>query len=369
MIHTRRASMLLILVVSMLLLTAGQLTAQSHVCRGYGSVGGEERWLQFEAGNEFLSGGKSVEYYIYEGSLGCIDEGGTVSPPGGGWVYATSSAEALALCEANLGKVDGVRVDPASRFGTIYICKQSSRQRKRSKRTAPAIKPFVATGVVLNETTDLKLSAVSGLRSGIQFQRVGPMGVGIADVIALGILDAVNVWATIGDGYTACFPRHGRVIFLDTAYSPRTVHGVESYIDAEGYTCADMERAGTLVLLSDERTEESNDISAEDAVDTTTQELIPDDSAEITLTDCEITTHYNMRHRNAPAGDIIGLVPAGTTLSANARTENWIRATYAERDGWIAGWLLTLEGSCDYPTAEVVDYRRDLLWSPAFSDR
>ena len=369
MIHTRQASVLLILVVSMLLLTAGQLMAQSHVCRGYGSVDGEERWLLFDAGNEFLSGSKSVEYYIYEGSLGCIDEGGTVSPPGGGWVYANSLAEALALCEANLGKVDSVSVDPASRFGTIYICKQLSSQRKRSKRAAPVIKPFVATGVVLNETTDLKLSAVSGLRSGIQFQRVGPMGVGIADVIALGILDAVNVWAAIGGGYTVCFPQQGRVIFLDTAYSPRTVHAVESYIDAEGYTCADMDRAGTMVLLSDESAADSRDTSAEDAVDTTTQELIPDDSAEITLTDCEITTHYTMRHRNAPAGDIIGLVLPDTTLSAYARTENWIRAPYAERDGWIAAWLLTLEGSCDYPNAEVVDYRRDLLWSPAFSDR
>ena len=369
MIHARRAPMLLILLVTMLTLMAGQLAAQSHVCRGYGSVGGEERWLLFEAGNEFLSGSKSVDYYIYNGSLGCIDEGGTVSPPGGGWVYATSSAEALALCEANLGSVSSVSVDPASRFGTIYICKQSSGQRKRSKRAARAIKPFVATGAVLNETTDLKLSAISGLRSGIQFQRVGPIGVGVADVIALGILDAVNVWAAIGGGYTVCFPKHGRVIFLDTAYSPRTVHTIESYIDAEGYTCADMDRAGTLVLVRDESAAESSDISTGGAVETTTQEPRPDDSAEIPLTDCEITTVFTMRHRNAPAGDIIGLVLADTTLSADARTENWIRATYAERDGWIAAWLLTLGENCDYPKSEVVDFGRDVLWYSVLSDR
>ena len=369
MIHARRTSMLLILAVAMLLLMASQVAAQSHVCRGYGSVGGEERWLLFEAGNEFLSGSKSVDYYIYNGSLGCIDEGGTVSPPGAGWVYAESSAEARALCAANLGNGAGASVDPASRFGTIYICKQSSGQIKRSKRAKRVIKPFVATGVVLNETTDLRLSAVSGLSSGIQFQRVGPVGVGISEVIALGILDAVNVWAAIGGGYTVCFPQHGRVIFLDTAYSPRTVHAIEPYIDAEGYTCADMDRAGTLVLVRDESREESDDTSTEDAAETTTQELRPDESAAITLRNCEITTVFAMRHRNAPAGDIIGLVPADTTRSADARTQNWIRATYAERDGWIAAWLLSLEGSCDYTRAELVDYRRDLPWSPALTDR
>ena len=365
MIHARRTSMLLILAATMLLMTAGRLAAQSHVCRGYGSVDGEERWLLFEAGNEFLSGSKSVDYYIYNGSLGCIDEGGAVSPPDGGWVYANSSAEALALCEANLGDVAGVKVDPSSRFGTIYICKLSSGQGKRGKYAAHTIKPFVATGAVLNANTDLKLSAVSGLRSGIQFQRVGPTGVGIAAVLELGVLDAVDVWAMIDGGYTVCFPQLGRVIFLDAAYSPRTVHEIESYIDAEGYTCADLDRAGTLVLVKDESAEESSDGSTEDAV----QKLKPDDSEEIALTDCEITTVYTMRHRNAPAGIMIGQVPANTTLSADARTERWIRAMYAERDGWIAAWLLTLEGSCDYPVVDVADNLGDILRSLLLSDR
>ena len=115
----------------------------------------------------------------------------------GGWVYANSSAEALALCQANLSNVASVSVDQASRFGTIYIYKLSSGQGKRSKLAARKIKPFVATGVVLNEKTNLKLSAVSGLRSGIQFQRVGSAGVGIADVLELGVLHAVDVWVMI----------------------------------------------------------------------------------------------------------------------------------------------------------------------------
>ena len=139
------------------------------------------------------------------------------------------------------------------------------------------------------------------------------------------------------------------------------MNAIEAYIDAEGYTCADINRAGTLVLVRDE--------SKEDALETTTQELRPDDSAEVTLTDCEITTVYTMRHRNAPAGDIIGLVPADTTLSADAQTENWIRATFAGREGWSAVWLLTLGENCDYATAEMVDYGRDFLLSSVPSDR
>ena len=122
-----------------------------------------------------------------------------------------------------------------------------------------------------------------------------------------------------------------------------------------------MNRAGTLVLVRDKYTVESSDVSTEDAVGTAMQKPWPDDSAEMSLTDCDITIVHTMRYRNAPAGVIIGLVLADTMLNADARAENWIRAMYAERDSWIVAWLLTLDGSCDYPSVEMIDNRRGIL--------
>ena len=106
----------------------------------------------------------------------------------------------------------------------------------------------VYTGVLLNQKTDLQLFAVNGLYSGIQFQRVPPAGVGIQSVLDLGYLDAVDVWANIGDGYGVCFPQLGQIIFLDAATSPRTVTTIQ-YFTRDGYTCAFMDRAGTVVLV------------------------------------------------------------------------------------------------------------------------
>lgn len=347
MFHVRQTWVLLILAVAMLLTMAGQAQAQSHVCKYYATVGSEQRFLLFRSGNPFLSG--KVDYYAYPPEFGCISRGGKISARGGGWVYAQSAAEALATCEKNLSDVSGVTVDSAAHYQYIYICILESGGSKQAKRKT---KPFVATGVVLNAETDLKLSALSGLRNGIQFQRVGLSGVGLAVVLELGVLDAVDVWANIDGGYTVCFPQPGRVIFLDAAYSPRAASEIESYMDAEGYTCADMDRAGTLVLVRDASANESSDDRPEQTMETLTRGLRPDASAQVALTDCEITTVHIMRHRDTPAGYIIGRVPAVTTLSASARTAEWIRATYKDRDGWMAAWLLTLDGDCDYPTAE-----------------
>lgn len=339
---------LLILVVAMLLAMAGQAQAQSEVCKYYATVGSEQWFLLFKTGNPFLSG--KVDYFVYPPDFGCISRGGKISARGAGWVYAGSSSEALAICKKNLSDVSGVTVDSAAHYQYIYICKLESGGSKQAKRKT---KPFVATGVVLNAETDLKLSAISGLKNGIQFQRVGPSGVGRDVVLELGVLDAVDVWANTDGGYTVCFPQPGRVIFLDAAYSPRAVSEIESYVDGEGYTCADMNRAGTLVLVRDASADDTSDGRPEETAETLTRVLRPDASAEVELTDCEITTVHIMRHRDAPAGFIIGRVPAVTTLSASARTADWIQAAYEDQDGWIAAWLLTLNGDCDYPTAEV----------------
>ena len=101
----------------------------------------------------------------------------------------------------------------------------------------------------LMRDTGLLVSAVYGLRSGIQCRRVDAAGVGNQSVKDLGVLDAVDVWGNIGLGYELCFPQLGRIIFLDAATSPRSVIDIK-YGIRDGFTCASMDRAGTVVLVS-----------------------------------------------------------------------------------------------------------------------
>ena len=197
---------------------------------------------------------------------------------------------------------------------------------------------------MLNET-DLRLSAQAGLRSGIEFQRLDELGVGIPSVITMGVLDAVDVWGKVEGTYTVCFPQSGTVYFLDAAMAPRTASLIESYVD-NGYTCADMDRPGTLVLVTGDAPAES-----------TTQEApgLPGDySASVALENCEITPRYNVHHRLEPAGLSRGLVPAETTLAPTMRTEFWYQVEYDGNAGWVSSWWVAPDGECDYPapTAE-----------------
>ena len=230
----------------------------------------------------------------------------------------------------------------------IWRCSRPRRSRSRVK-AEPTPKPFVATGLLLNQT-DLRLSAEAGLESGIQFQRLDAPGVGIPGVIAMGLLDAVDVWGIIKGSYTVCFPQSGIIYFLDAANAPRTAVRIAAFSDGD-FTCGTMDRAGTLALVQSDG-HLLADPAAQDG--TRTGALggpTLDDSVEIRLSNCEVTTLVTLRHRNGPAGGIIGVAPAQTTLEASARTASWFKVALDGRDGWIAAWLTEPEGDCDYPLA------------------
>ena len=104
----------------------------------------------------------------------------------------------------------------------------------------------VCTGEQLS-AQGYRLSAVFGLCSGVQFQRVDQSGVGIQSVIDLGIVDAIDVWGYVEQGVEVCFTQSGYVVFLDAATSPRTVTTINSYL-RDGYTCVMLHTAGTVVI-------------------------------------------------------------------------------------------------------------------------
>ena len=64
------------------------------------------------------------------------------------------------------------------------------------------------------------------------------------------------------------------------------------------------------------------------------------------LTDCAVTTTYNLNFRDAPNGIRIGLAPSGTTLQAMARERGWFKVEYQGKSGWISADYVEAEGSC-----------------------
>ena len=140
----------------------------------------------------------------------------------------------------------------------VWQCHNTPFTRKNVGRTVviriptptPTPKPPVYTGEILNRETDLSLNAVYGMRSGIQFQRVDHIGIGIQSIIDLGILDAIDVWGHAGGSYEVCFLQSGFIIFLDAALMPRRPEPGEAYTKEGGWTCASYERVGTVALVS-----------------------------------------------------------------------------------------------------------------------
>ena len=217
--------------------------------------------------------------------------------------------------------------------GTSSQSGRSSRYNGSSRSGKPSM-PMPSTGELLLKT-DLRLSAVDGLSSGIQFQRLDARGVGIQEVVDMGVLDAVDVWGNIGGGYEVCFPRQGVIVFLDAATSPRTVTEVEQYI-SDGYTCAMMDRAGTLVLTG--RAIEPETEPVETSVAST---------IVVELDGCEVTTTHYLNFRNAPAGNTIHFVlKPRTKLVAKARTNGWFNVKANDSDGWVSARYVITDGNC-----------------------
>ena len=87
----------------------------------------------------------------------------------------------------------------------------------------------------------------------VQCRQVGPAGVGIADLIAQGVLDAVDIWHIVESGVQVCFRNQGMLKFLDAATSPRAILDLPSQA-IDGLTCGTIDRAGTVVLLETSET-------------------------------------------------------------------------------------------------------------------
>lgn len=64
------------------------------------------------------------------------------------------------------------------------------------------------------------------------------------------------------------------------------------------------------------------------------------------LADCTVTPTVNLNLRENPGGSVIGLAPAGITLSAPARSDDWIQVQFQGQVGWISADYVTAAGNC-----------------------
>ena len=327
------SKMMFIATFLLLFLSGGQVSAALHSgCTAY-AFSPDHILLDFSS-SSFFSGTRP-----FYSDTSCTTETGESISAGRGWVYADTEEEAESVCQSKVGSGS-----EATKLWDLYPEYQTANQKlwkcsgsaggsssNGSKRNAAKRKKVYIppTGVSLNET-DLSVTAVDGLGSGIEFQRVDQGGVGIDSVLDLGFLDAVDVWSNIGGGYEVCFPQMGKIIFLDAATSPRTVMEIQ-YEYRDGYTCASLDRAGTLVLVRQVDTADSNP------------------TFEQPLANCTVTTTHRLNLRDAADGAVVQFViPANVTVGAFARTESWFNVVYNETAGWVSARFVTTEGDCQY---------------------
>ena len=82
------------------------------------------------------------------------------------------------------------------------------------------------------------------------------------------------------------------------------------------------------------------------------------DAAEsaVLLEDCQISTRKSLRVRAEPAGQRTGLVMAGRSLTAIARTENWYKVELDGAERWVSAHFVNMRGPCQpqagSPTSE-----------------
>ncbi len=164
---------------------------------------------------------------------------------------------------------------------------------------------------------------------GAQGRRVGPRGVGRADLIAQGILDAVDIWSNVTPGVEVCFAQHGRIVFLDAAYAPRQLSDLPAY-HRDGHTCAEIDRAGTVVLLPGPAPPPPELISQQP------------------LQNCQVKPFADLNFRQSPPdGQVIGVTSIRDWLPASEKSHGYFKVRLWEQEGWISGAFAETRGDCD----------------------
>lgn len=179
----------------------------------------------------------------------------------------------------------------------------------------------------------------SGYGLDTQCKQVGAAGVAIPELMAQGILDAVDVFGAVDAEMRVCFRQQGRLKFLDSTTMPRAELDLAAeYID--GTTCGRIDRIGTVVLL------QASEAQAGDDADAT-----PDAAATgaVGLDNCQLRTSEYLSLRGGPSVMYARktIIPRGTRLLARARNGGWYLVNYEEQAGWVSGEYAEASAGCE----------------------
>ncbi|WP_162909333.1 Calx-beta domain-containing protein [Aggregatilinea lenta] len=166
--------------------------------------------------------------------------------------------------------------------------------------------------------------------------------VGKPDVLGRGVLQAVDVFALYQDGtstqffnnsISVCLQGEGAFLYLDATAAPRTVVELPVVV-RDGYTCAIVPNAGTVVLVNGTASM-TNAIPANSGFTTS-------------LTGCMVTTRYilNLREQPGETSAVIRMLPYNVTLTAFERMDNWFYVDYEGLRGWVSANYVTPQGTC-----------------------
>ncbi len=169
---------------------------------------------------------------------------------------------------------------------------------------------------------------VTDLTGSTQCQRLDVLGLGRAELVAAGLIDAVDVWGWVAPDTPVCFQDSGPVIvFLDAAYAPRAAELLPVFRRGN-LTCTRIRGEGSVALLQ----------SAPAGL-----QLPPQTAAAAPAQSpagCMATLRTLLNFRRSPGGELIQLLPA------LQRLPKWIEVDYHGQRGWVSAAYVDEEGEC-----------------------
>ena len=183
-------------------------------------------------------------------------------------------------------------------------------------------------------------------------QVVSGAGIGIQSILDQGPLGAVDISGPKNLQADVCFAAWGTIIFLDATTMPRSQHTLPVFYPGDGATCAYINRPGTVILLPGAP---EHVVEAQPEADPAPERkklsnlvfLIKDDAeSAVSLDDCRVRARQNIFVRLAPAGERTGLIIAGRTMTALARTDNWFLVLLDGAGRWVSAHFVNMIGGC-----------------------
>ncbi len=208
---------------------------------------------------------------------------------------------------------------------------KSSRSPTATPTFTPSPKPTVQTLKQLPPEIQ-----VNNWLDGAQGRRVGILEIAQPEIIAQGVLDAVDVFGYVSPGVEVCFAQYGRIVFLDAAYAPRRASDLGTYQRA-GRTCALIDRAGAVVLLRGD--------GPPPPQNTPPANTNPNPGRG--LGDCEVQPFANLKVRQSPPdGLVLGVTASRDWLRASDKRAGYFKVGIWQIEGWISGDYVNTRGDC-----------------------